>query len=36
MFAKKQLRDAWYYRDDLEGHIVRREVLQNDRFVSVD
>jgi acyl-homoserine-lactone acylase len=36
LFAKKQLRDAWFYRDDLEGHIARREILQDDRFVAVD
>ena len=36
LFAKKQLRDAWFYRDDLAGHIVRREVLQDGRFVAVE
>ncbi len=36
LFAKKQLRDAWFYRDDLEGHIARREVLHNGRFVAAE
>lgn len=35
LFSENKLRDARYYRDDVERHVKTREVLQDGRFVAV-
>lgn len=32
LFSKKEMRDAWFYREDLDGNIKRIEVLENGKF----
>ena len=34
LFSKKELRDALFYRTDLEGNIEKIEVLKNGKFTS--
>jgi len=34
LFSKKQLRDAWFYRADVEKHVEKREVLKDGIFVE--
>ena len=34
LFSKNELRDAWFYREDLEGHIEKTETLGAEGFQS--
>lgn len=34
LFAKQELRDAWFYLNDLKGHIRKTETLKNKTFTS--
>ncbi len=33
LFSKKELRDAWFYREDVEKHVKKIERLENGQFV---
>lgn len=34
LFSEKKLRDAWFYPEDLKGHIAFTEVLGGDTFIT--
>ena len=34
LFSEKKLRDAWFYPEDLKGHIAFTEVLEGDTFIT--
>jgi len=34
LFSRKEMRDAWFYRPDIEQHLEKIETLQNGRFVE--
>jgi len=35
LYSKKQLRDAYFYREQVEAHVTRREVLQGGAITGV-
>lgn len=34
LFSKKELRDAWFYPEDLKGHVKKTEVLKDGKFTT--
>ena len=34
LFSEKKLRDAWFYPEDLQGHVAFTEVKQGDTFIT--
>ena len=35
LYSKKELRDAYFYREQVDAHVIRREVLQDDVMTEV-
>jgi len=34
LFSEKKLRDAWFYPEDLAGHVTYTEIMQGDTFIN--